>query len=150
MSDIKLSYFNARGRAETARLILAHAGGDGGDCMRWRMKDCCCQVSATLTRDLLLTSSPRWSQGCPMASCPPSSLRARSSAPPWPSRGRSQPRPHRSHLCSGLQVPGRQVRSGRQHQPPESSGRWDREGSRAKYKYIAIMISIQWEDWFYW
>ena len=26
MSDIKLSYFNARGRAETARLILAHAG----------------------------------------------------------------------------------------------------------------------------
>ena len=30
MSDIKLSYFNARGRAETARLILAHAGGAGG------------------------------------------------------------------------------------------------------------------------
>ena len=26
MSDIKLTYFNARGRAETARLILAHAG----------------------------------------------------------------------------------------------------------------------------
>ena len=26
MADIKLSYFNARGRAETARLILAHAG----------------------------------------------------------------------------------------------------------------------------
>ena len=26
MSDIKLSYFNARGRAETSRLILAHAG----------------------------------------------------------------------------------------------------------------------------
>merc|ERR1712215_352945 len=25
-SDIKLSYFNVRGRAETARLILAHAG----------------------------------------------------------------------------------------------------------------------------
>ena len=30
MSDIKLSYFNARGRAETARLILAHAGEDRG------------------------------------------------------------------------------------------------------------------------
>ena len=30
MSDIKLSYFNARGRAETARLILAHAGTGGG------------------------------------------------------------------------------------------------------------------------
>ena len=29
MSDIKLSYFNARGRAETARLILAHAGSGG-------------------------------------------------------------------------------------------------------------------------
>ena len=26
MSDIKLTYFNARGRAETTRLILAHAG----------------------------------------------------------------------------------------------------------------------------
>ena len=26
MSEIKLSYFNSRGRAETSRLILAHAG----------------------------------------------------------------------------------------------------------------------------
>ena len=26
MSDIKLVYFNVKGRAETARLILAHAG----------------------------------------------------------------------------------------------------------------------------
>ena len=26
MSDIKLTYFNARGRAETSRLILAYAG----------------------------------------------------------------------------------------------------------------------------
>ena len=31
MSDIKLTYFNARGRVETARLILAHAGNDDDD-----------------------------------------------------------------------------------------------------------------------
>ena len=36
MSDIKLSYFNARGRAETARLILAHAGR-GGLLRCWRI-----------------------------------------------------------------------------------------------------------------
>ena len=32
MSDIKLTYFNGRGRAETSRLILAYAGQQYEDC----------------------------------------------------------------------------------------------------------------------